>query len=91
MTLRRGRGGPPRAPRLVLRFALLTGVSLAIASVAIFVMVRGFVTAQARDAVEQNTRFVAEAVLSRELAPGDFERRPSPARRGPSSGSSDSR
>ena len=81
MTLRRGRGGPPRAPRLVLRFALLTGVSLAIASVAIFVMVRGFVTAQARDAVEQNTRFVAEAVLSRELAPGDFERRPSPARR----------
>ena len=56
-------------------------MSLAIASVAIFVMVRGFVTAQARDAVEQNTRFVAEAVLSRELAPGDFERQPSPARR----------
>jgi diguanylate cyclase (GGDEF)-like protein len=61
-----------RSPRLVLRFALFTGVSLAIASVAIFVMVRGFVTAQARDAVEQNTRFVAEAVLARELAPQDF-------------------
>jgi diguanylate cyclase (GGDEF)-like protein len=69
-----------RSPRLVLRFALFTGVSLAIASVAIFVMVRGFVTAQARDAVEQNTRFVAEAVLSRELAPGDFEPGLAPAR-----------
>ena len=81
MTLRPRRGGPPRAPRLVLRFALLTGVSLAIASVAIFVMVRGFVTTQARDAVEQNTRFVTQAVLSRELAPGDFERQPTPTRR----------
>ena len=81
MTLRRRLGGRPRAPRLVLRFTLLTGVSLAIASVAIFVMVRGFVTSQARDAVEQNTRFVAQAVLSRELAPGDFERQLTPARR----------
>ncbi|HET8811281.1 MAG TPA: EAL domain-containing protein [Gaiella sp.] len=75
------RGGPPRAPRLVLRFAVLTGVSLAIASVAIFVMVRGFVTTQARDAVEQNTRFVAQAVLARELEPGDFDRALTPARR----------
>jgi diguanylate cyclase (GGDEF)-like protein len=73
--------GSRRSPRLVLRFALFTGVSLAIASVAIFVMVRGFVTAQARDAVEQNTRFVAEAVLARELQPSDFERRPSATRR----------
>ena len=81
MTLRRRPGRRPRAPRLVLRFTLLTGVSLAIASVAIFVMVRGFVTSQARDAVEQNTRFVAQAVLSRELAPGDFERQLTPARR----------
>jgi diguanylate cyclase (GGDEF)-like protein len=72
--------GPRRSPRLVLRFALFTGVSLAIASVVIFVMVRGFVTAQAKDAVEQNTRFVAEAVLSRQLAPADFEAPHSPAR-----------
>jgi diguanylate cyclase (GGDEF)-like protein len=65
----------------VLRFALFTGVSLGIASAVIFVMVRGFVTAQAKDAVEQNTRYVAEAVLSRQLAPSDFGGRPSPARR----------
>jgi diguanylate cyclase (GGDEF)-like protein len=49
--------------------------------VAIFVMVRGFVTTQARDAVEQNTRFVAQAVLARELEPGDFDRALTPARR----------
>ena len=79
--LRRRRAGARRSPRLVLRFALFTGVSLAIASVAIFVMVRGFVTAQAQDAVEQNTRFVAEAVLSRELHPNDVEKRPSATRR----------
>jgi diguanylate cyclase (GGDEF)-like protein len=81
VSFRRRAGAPSRAPRLVLRFALLTGVSLAIASVAIFLMVRGFVTAQAQDAVEQNTRFVAEAVLSRELEPKDFAGRPTPARR----------
>ena len=81
MTLALRRGGPPRAPRLVLRFALLTGIALAIASVAIFVMVRGFVTTQARDAVEQNTRFVAQAVLARELAPGDFDQGLNSARR----------
>lgn len=78
---RRAVAGSRRSPRLVFRFALFTGVSLAIASVVIFIMVRGFVTAQAQDAVEQNTRFVAEAVLSRQLTPSDFGD-PSPARRG---------
>ena len=82
MTLRRkSPRGQRRAPRLVLRFTVFTAVSLAIASVVIFVMVRGFVTAQAQEAVEQNTRFVAEAVLSRQLTPADFEGRRSPARR----------
>jgi diguanylate cyclase (GGDEF)-like protein len=79
--LRRRSPGVRRSPRLVLRFALFTGVSLAVASVAIFVMVRGFVTAQARAAVEQNTRLVVEAVLSRELEPTDLQRRPSATRR----------
>ncbi len=68
-------------PRLVLRFTIFTAVGLAVASAAIFFMVRGFVTAQARDAVEQNTRFVAEAVLARKLTPDDFDRPPAPARR----------
>ena len=81
MSLRRRPALDSRPPRLVLRFTLFTGAALAIASAMIFVMVRGFVTAQARDAVEQNTRFVAEAVLARQLRPADFDERLSPARR----------
>jgi diguanylate cyclase (GGDEF)-like protein len=69
------------APRLVLRFTIFTAVGLAVASGAIFFMVRGFVTSQARDAVEQNTRFVSEAVLARKLTPDDFDRPPAPERR----------
>jgi diguanylate cyclase (GGDEF)-like protein len=65
----------------VLRFALFTGMSLGVASVAIFVMVRGFVTDQARNAIEQNTRFVVDAVLSRELEATDLQRHPSAVRR----------
>ena len=60
-------------PRLVLRFTLFTAVGLAVTSVAIFILVRGFVTSQAEDAVERNSRFVAAAVLSRQLRPTDFE------------------
>ncbi|HEX5585332.1 putative bifunctional diguanylate cyclase/phosphodiesterase [Gaiella sp.] len=80
MTLRRA-DAERRPPRLVLRFTLFTGAALAIASAVIFVMVRGFVTTQARNAVAQNTRFVAEAVLSRQLRPADFDGRLSAARR----------
>ena len=62
-----------RNPSLVLRFTLFTAVGLAVTSVAIFLLVRGFVTGHAEDAVERNSRFVAAAVLSRQLTPTDFE------------------
>jgi len=65
----------------VLRFTLFTAVGLAVTSVAIFLVVRGFVTSHAEDAVERNTRFVAAAVLSRQLTPADFEGPVSAARR----------
>src|SRR5262245_52668472 len=76
----------PRAargtPRLVLRFTIFTTVALAIASIAMFVLVRGFVTTHAKEAVEQNTRFVVETVLANELQPSDFDRATlTPARR----------
>ena len=70
-----------RNPSLVLRFTLFTAVGLTVTSVAIFLVVRGFVTSHAEDAVERNTRFVAEAVLSRQLRPADFARPVSAARR----------
>ena len=73
-----GRGGNPS---LVLRFTLFTAVGLAVTSVAIFVLVRGFVTSHAEDAVERNSRFVAAAVLSRQLTPKDFQVGVSAARR----------
>jgi diguanylate cyclase (GGDEF)-like protein len=81
MIRRRRRVAEGSPPRLVLRFTVFTAIGLSIASIAIFFMVRGFVTAQARNAVEQNTRFVAEAVLSRKLTPSDFDGPPSATRR----------
>jgi diguanylate cyclase (GGDEF)-like protein len=69
----RVRDARSRNPSLVLRFTLFTAVGLAVTSVAIFLVVRGFVTGHAEDAVERNTRFVAAAVLSRQLTPTDFE------------------
>ena len=79
--LRRAAKGRSRNPSLVLRFTLFTAVGLAVTSVVIFLVVRGFVTGHAEDAVEQNTRFVAEAVLSRQLRPADFEAPVDSARR----------
>ena len=61
-----------RTSSLVLRFTLFTAAGLAVTSVAIFLVVRGFVTEHAQASVEQNTRFVAAAVLSRQLRPADF-------------------
>ena len=80
--LHRFERGQTRAPRLVLRFAIFTAVGLSVASVAIFLLVKGFVTSQARDAVEENTRFVAQAVLPQKLTPEDFAGPPTAARRG---------
>ena len=68
----RARDARHRTSSLVLRFTLFTAAGLAVTSVAIFLVVRGFVTGHAQASVEQNTRFVAAAVLSRQLRPGDF-------------------
>ena len=83
MRLRRNHGADARSrnPSLVLRFTLFTAVGLAVTSVAIFLVVRGFVTSHAEDSVERNTRFVAAAVLSRQLTPADFGGSLSAARR----------
>jgi diguanylate cyclase len=71
---RRAWGAAGRAtPRLILRFTVVTALGLVIASVAIFGIVRGFVTAQAQRAIEQNTGFMAQTVLADRLRPGDFE------------------
>lgn len=66
-------GAPPQSPpRLVLRFALYTGVGLAIAAAGILLLVRHLTIDQAERSAAQHARFVQEAFLTAELHPGDF-------------------
>ena len=74
IALRRSLGdGGRQNPSLVLRFAIFTAAGLAVTSVAILLVVRGFVTGHAQESVERNTRLVASVVLSRQLRPQDFQ------------------
>jgi diguanylate cyclase (GGDEF)-like protein len=66
----RGREGPPR---LVLRFAVSTGIALALAAGAILLVVRHFNTVQAERAATSQARVLASALLSGSLLASDFE------------------
>ena len=70
---KRSGAGRGRNPSLVLRFTVFTAAGLAVTSVAIFLVVRGFATGNAQESVERNTRFVANVVLSGNLRPADFQ------------------
>ena len=65
-------GVAPQPPRLVLRFALLTAVSLSAAAAVILLFVRQHATEQAEDAVTFHSRFVSQAILSDQLRTRDF-------------------
>jgi diguanylate cyclase (GGDEF)-like protein len=58
----------------VLRFAVSTGIALALAAAAILLVVRHFNTVQAERAATTQARVTASAVLRGELSPSDFER-----------------
>jgi diguanylate cyclase (GGDEF)-like protein len=68
------KSGRDDAPRLVLRFAVSTGVALALAAAAILLVVRHFNTVQAERAATSQARVTASAVLRGALLPSDFER-----------------
>jgi diguanylate cyclase (GGDEF)-like protein len=70
--------GPP--PRLVLRFALYTGLGIAIAAAAILLFVRHFERGRAERAATAHTRLVAQ-LLSDRLHQEDFQRPSGRARR----------
>ncbi|MBA3347757.1 MAG: response regulator [Actinobacteria bacterium] len=70
-----------RSPRLVLRFAIYTGVALLLAAAGVMWFVRGQAMERAERAVEFHTRFVAETILRHELGRSDFEGPVSQARR----------
>jgi diguanylate cyclase (GGDEF)-like protein len=63
-------GGDP--PRLVLRFAVCTGVALALAAAAILLVVRHFDTVQAERAATAQARILAGTVLRDSLTKADF-------------------
>jgi diguanylate cyclase (GGDEF)-like protein len=65
-----GREDPPR---LILRFAVCTGIALALAAGAILLVVRHINTVQAERAATSQARVVASAVLSGTLVASDFE------------------
>jgi len=67
-------------PRLVLRFAVCTGIGLALAAAAILLVVRHFDTVQAERGATAQARVLARTVLRESLQASDFER-PDSARR----------
>jgi len=70
-----------RPPRLVLRFAVVLSVSLALASAVILLVVHHFALSQAERAAARHAGLVASTVLQRELTETDLERPVSPERR----------
>lgn len=70
-----------RPPRLVLRFAVVLSVSLALASAVILLVVHHFALSQAERAAARHAGLVASTVLQREVTETDLERPVSPERR----------
>jgi diguanylate cyclase (GGDEF)-like protein len=67
---RDGVGGDP--PRLVLRFAVCTGIALSLAAAAILLVVRHFDTVQAERGATAQARVLASTVLRDSLEQSDF-------------------
>ena len=72
--------GAERPPRLVLRFALYTGLVLLVAGAAMLFVLERDITNRAEARVESQSKSVAEATLKQHLTRSDF-RRPVNARR----------
>lgn len=70
-----------RAPRLVFRFAVHTAIVLVLAALGTLWFVRHETTARAERAVVFHVRFVAGSILRHRLAPADFARPVTGARR----------
>jgi diguanylate cyclase (GGDEF)-like protein len=69
-------------PRLVLRFAIWTGIGLALAAGAILLVVRHYNIVQAERGATLQARIIANTVLRGSLAASDFQQPSAGARRG---------
>ena len=69
-----------RPPRLVLRFAVVLSVALALAAALILVVVRSFTVTQAERAATKQASLVASTLLRTEVVPRDFAGRVPPER-----------
>jgi diguanylate cyclase (GGDEF)-like protein len=70
-----------RPPRLVLRFAVVTALSLGLGGAAILIFTRHLNTLEAERTAAKHAQFVAEDVLSDRLRASDFERPVTASRR----------
>lgn len=70
-----------RPPRLVLRFAVILSVALALTAAIILVVVRSFTVTQAERAATRQASLVATTMLRSEVSPSDFARQVTAARR----------
>jgi PAS domain S-box-containing protein len=70
-----------RPPRLVLRFALYTGLVLLVAGLGMLYVLERDLTSRAEERVESQSQAVAEATLKEHLTRNDFARPVSPQRR----------
>ena len=61
-------------PRLVLRFAVITAISLGAAAAALILLTRHLYTVEAERAAAHHAQFVSQSVLGHELAAADFRR-----------------
>jgi diguanylate cyclase (GGDEF)-like protein len=64
--------GTQKPPRLVLRFAVSTGVLLSLGAFVILIFVRQHAITQAESAAVFHARFVVRSVVGERLAPADF-------------------
>ena len=71
-----------RPPRLVLRFAVVLSIALALAAALILVVVRSFTVTQAEHAATRQASLVASTLLRTEVAASDFGGPVPPERRG---------
>ena len=70
-----------RAPRLVLRFAVVLSVAIGLASAVILVVVHHFAASEAERSATRQAGLIASTLLQREVQPSDLAGPASPARR----------